>query len=309
MSGLEKYGVRARRAIGLLRFPWPEPHASLFRLVFLCLGASLAAIPDGSALSRAEILWRAFAIQACTISGFFGTVLLNDIADRDLDRVAHPERPLARGEVPLGDAVMLCAALYAITLVAALFLGWLVVGLVVFWLSIPVAAHYFIVKRGRGGRLSRSYSDLITPLQFAGLGVLVYLGFENDDFWAMFFLAGLIYCGDASMNVLQGIGDERADAAFRISTVATVHGRTVAARTALILHIGVLVNAAAYACCSRVPSAWIAGVAVLWALVARVVWGVVRAPEPPRLPRAIAATALALQLVLIGLGAVRLPGI
>lgn len=305
MTAVHGYAGRMRGALGLLRFPWPKQQASVWRLVFLCLGGSLAALPEGTH-SVSRIVWSLIAIQACTLSAFFGTVLLNDIADRELDRVAHPERPLARGDVPLFDAVVLCAALYVITLAVAAFLSTFLLALISFWLSIPVATHYFVVKRGRAGRMSRSYSDLITPLQFAGLGTLVYVALENYDFWAMFWLAGLIYCSDASMNVLQAIRDEKADAEFRVSTVATRHGLAAATRVALALHLGVMVNAVAYTLHTGLSGLWLIAVLVVWLFVARPLWKMVVAPQSARLAQAIASTALGLQLVMISLGAVRL---
>lgn len=305
MTGSHPTWARVRCTVAALRFPWPKAHASLSRLVLLCLGASFAAVPRNTSLT--EVAWRLLALQVCALSGFFATVLLNDITDREIDKIAHPERPLARGDVRVGDAVALCACLYVLTIAAAAALSTLLLGLVIFWLSTPVAAHYFFGKRGRGDKSSAVYSDLVTPLQFAGLGILVYLGFENYDALGMFQLASIIYCGDASMNVLQGIKDEEGDAAFLVSTIATSHGRAVAARWARVLHLGVLLVAINYAVWAQIPYYWVVGVTLLWVVVDRVVRTYRASLDEPQLSRAISATALSLQFVLISLGAFRLP--
>jgi 4-hydroxybenzoate polyprenyltransferase len=312
VSGWAGVRQRIRATAGALRYPWPAGQASIGRLVLLFLGATSAAMPGDARWS--SVLWRALALQACALSGFFATVLLNDVADRDLDRIAHPERPLARGTVRPGDAVALCALLYAVTLGAAWLLGTLLFLLVLFWLVVPVIGHYFVFKRGRrpprsdrgpAARRGSFYSDLITPVQFAGLGVLVYLGFQHYDLPAMVLLAGIIYLGDASLNVLQAIRDQPGDAADGVSTVAVRHGPRNAGRVALALHVCLVPFALAYAWRAHLGLTFAAGALLVCLMAALVLRPVVARPEPRRVARAIVATTVTLQLLLIGLGAVR----
>jgi 4-hydroxybenzoate polyprenyltransferase len=293
---------RLQATAGALRLPWPSPHASAWRVPLVFLGASLGAAPRGATLS--SIAWRLIALQACALSGLLATVLLNDVADRNLDKIAHPGRPLARGDVRLADAAALCAILYVVTLATAALLERLLFLLIVLWLVL-VASHYFFFKRhpvGSGGAL---YSDLITPAQFSGLGVLVYLGLQQHDVIAMGLLCGIIYFCDASMNVLQGIQDREGDAAFGVSTLAARHGPAVAARAALLLHACVLPFALAYAFWADLGVVWGAGAVLLWLAVARVVRQVAAGADAARVGRGVAATALMLQLLLIGAGVVK----
>src|SRR5437588_13006786 len=62
---------------------------------------------DARLVAEALVLFVAFCLASSAV------YILNDIADRDADRV-HPykrERPLARGEIGLGDPIALCIAL------------------------------------------------------------------------------------------------------------------------------------------------------------------------------------------------------
>lgn len=293
---------RARATVEALRYPWPPPHGSAWRLALLFLGPALAAAPTG--LAARAVVARVALIELCAFSGFFATVLFNDIADRDLDRLAHPQRPLARGTVRVGDAVALCAALYLINLTTAWLLGAVLFALVALWLVVLVGLHYFVVKRGRAGK--RLYSDLITPLQFAGFGVLVYLGFGRFQLSAMALLWGTIYCADAAMNLLQAIQDRAADAQHHVPTFAVRHGVRAAARLAVALFVVGLPLAALYGVVAGLPPLWTALVLSAGAVTVAVLVHVARRPEPARVARGVSATAFALQLTLASMAAAKL---
>lgn len=293
-------GSRVRVTLGALRYPWPAAQASFLRLVLIIAGPSLVA------LSGKHPLARLLAIEVCGISGFFGTVLLNDIADRELDRVAHPERPLASARVRVGDASLLCGALYAITLMSGFYLGRLMFVLVIGWLLVPVAAHYFVLKQPRrtvGGRL---YSDLVTPVQFAGAAMFVYIACENYDVLAILLLAGVVYCCDAAMNVLQAIQDSDGDRGFGIATVAARHGARVAARVACGLHCALVPLVVGYAVRARMGWTWLAALGLVWLAGLAVLVRIVLAPSPNHVRRGVAATAVMLQATLVGMGAAKL---
>src|SRR5438477_6483162 len=97
---------------------------------------------DARLVAQALVLFVAFCLASSAV------YILNDIADRDADRV-HPykrERPLARGEIGLGVPIALCIALAlaGVALAAAVSLA-----------ALLVAAAYIVLNIGYSAGLKR----------------------------------------------------------------------------------------------------------------------------------------------------------
>jgi 4-hydroxybenzoate polyprenyltransferase len=103
--------------VAMRPYQWPKN-----TLVFAALAFSAGdAWRPGEFDSWWPLLWRSLAIFACWCLASSATYLLNDIQDRDVDRL-HPRkqfRPIARGAVSLSTARLSAAVLLVIALPAA----------------------------------------------------------------------------------------------------------------------------------------------------------------------------------------------
>ncbi len=97
---------------------------------------------DARLVAEVLVLFAAFCLVSSAV------YILNDIADRDADRL-HPhkrERPLARGEIGLGAPAALCIALA---------LGGLALAAVVSLSALVIAAAYVVLNIGYSAGLKR----------------------------------------------------------------------------------------------------------------------------------------------------------
>src|SRR4051812_40487991 len=83
--------------------------------VATALADVLAGIAIAGAVNRSAWPW----LLAATACLYAGGVVLNDVFDRDLDRVERPERPIPSGRVRAERAAVLGAALLVLGTVAA----------------------------------------------------------------------------------------------------------------------------------------------------------------------------------------------
>lgn len=112
---MASYGARWSARLHLVR-----PGNAAMAAAAVLIGAVVVAGLDGL---RAFDATGAAALAAFFVAGF-GNVL-NDVIDRDLDREAHPERPLPSGAISVGGAKAFAGVLLALGLYeAAVAAGW-----------------------------------------------------------------------------------------------------------------------------------------------------------------------------------------
>src|SRR5215469_5577612 len=140
----------------LAESPRPGQMAAIVRLArphqWLKNGLVLAALVFGQRLFVLHDVALAFValVAFCALSS--AGYILNDIADRDADRL-NPEkcdRPLARGDITVATAVRAALALAAIAIVLSIALGWAFLGIAVFYAALQLlyslwAKHQVIV--------------------------------------------------------------------------------------------------------------------------------------------------------------------
>src|SRR2546428_2056709 len=91
------------------------------------------------------LVWAAAAAAAFTAGGN----ALNDIVDRETDRINHPDRPLASGQLTLGTAHAFAVSAFAIAAVVAVFINPF--ALVLVGLDVTRIVSYENWLEGRGG--------------------------------------------------------------------------------------------------------------------------------------------------------------
>lgn len=186
-------------------------------------------------------------------SGFFATLIWNDITDVDIDNIAHPDRPIPSGRITqkkfFGIAVIFSAATFIFSY------------LVNFWCLILVGAaalfvtfHNLYLKRKVK---IPAYSEIFTPLQWIIVAVFGYLAiwtalpqstelvinmpfFGNIstsiyEFQNMLLLIVFIYFTDNAHDLAEGICDAEGDRKSGVRTYATSFGEKNAARISFVM--------------------------------------------------------------------------
>lgn len=181
-------------------------------------------------------------------SGFFATLIWNDITDADIDTIAHPDRPIPSGRISSKKFFAIAVSFSATTFIFSY--------LVNFWCFILVGAaalfvtfHNLFLKKIV--KLP-AYSEIFTPLQWVIVAIFGYLAiwtalpqssefvinmpfFESVstsvyEFQNMLLLVIFIYFTDNAHDLAEGICDAEGDRKSSVRTYATSFGERNAAR-------------------------------------------------------------------------------
>ena len=186
-------------------------------------------------------------------SGFFATLLWNDITDKDIDAIAHPDRPLPAGRISAKRMFMVALVFSALTFTFSY--------LVSFWCFIFVGAVALFVafhnKYFKKIVKLPAFSELTTPLQWVIVPIFGFLAiwtvfpsngdititfpifgsisFDSIDFQNMIILAFFTYFADGAHDLPEGIHDVDGDHKLGVKTYATSFGEKNAARISFIM--------------------------------------------------------------------------
>jgi len=200
------------------------------------------------------------------------SMVLNDVADVEVDKVNAPHRPIPSGRVTIKCAMAFFALLSALGLAAAAATGPLTLLIALSSLAAASAYNLRLKKLGFVGNLVVSYNVAVPVLY--GSVLAGRLGLHVAPYFAMIFLA------NTAREVSKGIVDVEGDKARGVMTVSVRRGCAFAARLASLLY-------ALAIALSPLPLAWgLAGEAYA-ALVAAADAGfaycallLLRSPEP-----------------------------
>lgn len=232
-----------RAARGLVRMA--RPGNALVAAAGVYAGALLA----GATLAIEGVALRVVAGMVAAIAFAAAGNLRNDLVDVDVDRVAHPERPLVAGAVSARAASVASVALYAVAVLASAFVAWSAVLLVVG--AVPLMEGYERRWKAQGlpgnlviGALSAA------PFLVGGLAA-------RNPAGAVLAVAGLAALATVGREILKDVEDRDADAGHR----RTLPHRVGAAR-ACVVAAGFLVATVALS-----PVPWLRGNVLGWAYV------------------------------------------
>ena len=155
------------RVRGLLRLM--RPLNALMSAVAVPVGAVVAVGLAGVASRVTSIAFGALAVFLFTGAGN----ALNDVFDRDVDRVNHPNRPIPAGEVSPGRAFDFALALFLAAVVASLLVNLAAFALVLVSLALMIAYEERFKANGWSGNLLIAW--LVGSL-FVFAGLCVYAG-------------------------------------------------------------------------------------------------------------------------------------
>ena len=148
--------------------------------------------------------------------------VLNDFYDAELDKKAHPERPIPSGQVSTKSAWNFAMALFAGGLILAVLVNWFCVIIAVINTGLLFAYERSLKAKGLSGNITISYLTASVFL-FGGASVISFI------FVPILFLLALL--ANVGREITKDIEDMGADAAFR-RTLPMIVGRPSAARTA-----------------------------------------------------------------------------
>ena len=186
-------------------------------------------------------------------SGFFATLLWNDITDKDIDAIAHPDRPLPAGRIGATRMFMIALAFSASTFIFSFLVSfWCFIFVGVVALFVAFHNKYFkkIVKLP-------AFSELTTPLQWVivpifgfltiwtvfppngditiTFPIFGYVSFDSIDFQNMSILALFTYFADGAHDLPEGIHDIEGDHKLGVRTYATSFGEKNAAKVSFTM--------------------------------------------------------------------------
>jgi 4-hydroxybenzoate polyprenyltransferase len=191
--------------------------------MFMLLGAAAHGGPT------VALVWSALALA----SSYVAATTLNDVADRDLDRVNHPRdagRPLVNGTATERELLHLNAIASLLALVAAVPLGW--AGILLVICSLGIGRAY------SSSPVLLSYRTYLAPvvLAFAYVAVPYGLGLAavggSPATRDLTFCAALMLLFLARIN-LKDFRDRRGDALYGRPTLLLRYGKTVTCAVSL----------------------------------------------------------------------------
>ncbi len=187
----------------------PQGYLKLFRLgncAMGALGALLAAVicagVDEAGGFSLDIGLSMAVVALFTAAGNS----LNDYYDRDIDKVAHPERPIPSGGVSAVIARALAIGLFAAAFVLSLFVNMWSVGIVIVSIAIIVGYERWLKAEGLAGNLAISW---LTGALFLFGGAAVG---RLELAWI---LAALAFLATLGREIVKDIQDIEGDKGFR----------------------------------------------------------------------------------------------
>jgi 4-hydroxybenzoate polyprenyltransferase len=174
----------------------------------------------------------ALRIVAATAAGtaiLLAIFLINDAADREIDRIVHPERPIPQGRSAWQHIYGLGLFLLAAGVALALVVGGrfpLAIGA----LALLAALHYGYLKH----RLTiPCSSELITPAMSALFPISAFAIAAQPPAAVLLAVAAFIYFADLGQDMLGGVHDQEGDRRQNVRTFALAIG----ARATLLLSL------------------------------------------------------------------------
>lgn len=171
------------------------------------------------------------------LTGFFlaaGSMVVNDVVDRDIDTVNEPARPIPSGTVSLRQAQLFAGALAVVGFVFASVTSWQCSIIAVFsWL---VFAAYSLWGK-RSGFFGNLLVSVCVVVPFVYGGFAVGKGFADSN--AIF--AVIAFLSNTGREVTKGVVDIEGDKLKGIKTVAVRFGGRIAAVVAVAFYVSAVV--------------------------------------------------------------------
>jgi 4-hydroxybenzoate polyprenyltransferase len=230
-------------------------------LCFLAMYLGWIGLAGGfSVLDAVSAVGFATASATCILLAIF---LINDAADRDIDRLVHPERPIPLGLSNWKHIYLTGIILAAMALVLAAFVNLGFLQAVALQISL-VLLYYSYFKRHLAIPAS---SELIAPLISAMFPITAFTvapAFRGDLLLAV---VCFIYFADLAQDILGGIHDEAGDRQYNVRTFAVAISGTTARWISAMLFLLAVAAGFAVAIHGQLGWVYLASFGILTALM------------------------------------------
>lgn len=167
------------------------------------IGGIVAVGPDAWGEFARSLVLAGAAAAAFTAGGN----ALNDIFDRQTDRINHPERPLASGQLPLRGAIAFTGSAFAIAGLLSALVGPFALAIVILNAVLMLSYEAALKSRGAAGNLVIAY--LVGSL-FLFSGAAVFRS-DPDPLIRVGILAALAFSATLGREITKDIEDLRGD--------------------------------------------------------------------------------------------------
>jgi 4-hydroxybenzoate polyprenyltransferase len=202
--------------------------------------------------------WGIFRIILLSIltlfSGYFATLIWNDISDMEIDKIAHPDRTIPSGRITPKQFFIVALLFSAIVFTCAVLISvWclFVVGMAALFVTFHNKFLKKIIK-------IPAYSEIFTPVQWVTVAVFGYvaiwtalpqshairynlpvlgaIAFDADSFINMILLVLFTYFADDAHDLPEGIHDIDGDKKHGVRTYASSFGIKTSAKVSFAMY-------------------------------------------------------------------------
>ena len=186
------------------------------------LGLALIATPLGAAFALLdfEALLDYPEVALATLSVLFFMAAgnaLNDLSDVEIDKIAHPSRPLANGSISISETKMLIGFLSLLSVASLLGCLYLMEGSQTYTACIYVAAVVLMITYDHGPRTKQK--GLIGNIAISSLVAAVVLygasSIEGLDAVLCWYVAGVVFFVNLAREIIKDCQDMEADSDSR----------------------------------------------------------------------------------------------
>ena len=186
------------------------------------LGLALIATPLGAAFAlldfQALLDYPEVALATLSVLFFMAAGnALNDLSDVEIDKIAHPTRPLANGSISISESRLLIGLLSLLSLASLLGCLYLMEGSRAYTAGIYVAAIVLMITYDHGPRTKQK--GLIGNIAISSLVAAVVLygasSIEGLDALLCWYVAGVVFFVNLAREIIKDCQDMEADSDSR----------------------------------------------------------------------------------------------
>ena len=186
------------------------------------LGLALVATPLGAAFAlldfQALLDYPEVALATLSVLFFMAAGnALNDLSDVEIDKIAHPTRPLANGSISISESRLLIGLLSLLSLASLLGCLYLMEGSRAYTAGIYVAAIVLMITYDHGPRTKQK--GLIGNIAISSLVAAVVLygasSIEGIDALLCWYVAGVVFFVNLAREIIKDCQDMEADSDSR----------------------------------------------------------------------------------------------
>ncbi|MFH1101241.1 MAG: UbiA prenyltransferase family protein [Methanobacteriota archaeon] len=245
---------KPHKAKYLLNFTITGRQFSFYELIsYVAMFASVPMLAYGINRYNLPVIITIYFTILGLYSGFFATLIWNDISDVEIDAIAHPTRILPSRKISV-QKFFATALIFSVLTFMCTYLVSLWCFILVVLTALFVTIHNKYLKKIV--RLP-AYSEIFTPMQWVivpifgflaiwttlpptrevllTVPILGYISFDWFDFQNMILLVLFTYFADNAHDLPEGIHDAKGDRELGVRTYATSFGEKNAARISFIM--------------------------------------------------------------------------